>query len=1019
MTESVNFDDVARFVKDSPDVLGEVLYDEVSLEGLGIPENRKSEEESRHNNYGYRVIEFCKNLGIFILNGRVGQDRNCGRVTCNKSVDDIFMANPRLLATCKDFYVDTFNPLYSDKHSPVILSLQILNVETIESNPERDGVDAYDNGQARNKKPKWRHDMKGTFVENIDIDIVHDIDESLSNIERADHVAVKDVDVEIEKICKLFEKAASKAFPSSGPKKDFKEGRIKTPKKYKLKEWFTPECKEARKVFCKSHNKYRAEKSVENFKGMKLASRQYKQKMNKCYRKHKKAVDRKIRNLKSTDPKEYWKIVNPKSRVNSDVYKNISVEVLQKHFKNLSKAPPDHLEGEQLDLELNFECDVLNRRIEPSEISKAIRKLKNGKAKGIDEIGNEEIKATEEIMIDIYCKLFNIVFDSGVIPTVWSIGIIQALYKNKGDPKDPDNYRGITLLSCLGKVFTAVINNRLGEFAENNNLINKEQTGFRAGCSTIDHIFSLNCLLDIYLSKGQKIYCAFVDYKKAFDSVWGVGLWKKVLDANIKGKVIRVMMNLYDGAKSSVKTPTGVSESFACQMGVRQGENLSPFLFALFLNDLSNFMAENGSEGLKYLHHYSNCEFVRGLGYMLKLYVLLYADDTILFSDSAIGLQNGLNLMEIYCNQWKLVINGSKTKVVIFARGKARKDQGVFMYNGTQLEIVDDYTYLGVIFNYNGSFTKTKKRRVEQASKAMFGLIRHCKRMDLPMDISLELFDRMILPILLYGCEVWGFEDVSIVEKLHLKFIKIMLRVSKFTPSCMVYYESGCFPLRKTIQERMVNFWARLLCPQNEGKWCNILYNIVRDQHQHGYLQSKWCTFIKTTLNRCGLGYLWFNNTPVDSSWLKSMVKLSLEDQFKQNILMEINDHAGCVIYKTLCHEDDKYELKSYLLKLPDYLLYPLSAIRLGRNRLPGVIGRHKNVELEERYCKLCEKNDVGDEFHYLLECPVFKEERLKFLGRYFCHHPNMFKFSCAMRPISLKKLKNLAQFCRVILKKV
>lgn len=163
----------------------------------------------------------------------------------------------------------------------------------------------------------------------------------------------------------------------------------------------------------------------------------------------------------------------------------------------------------------------------------------------------------------------------------------QALYKNKGDTKDPDNYWGITLLSCLGKVFTAVMNNRLGNFAKNTGLINKEQAGFRPGCSTSDHIFALNCLLDIYLSKGQKLFCGFVDYKTAFDSAWRVGLWQKVLDANTKGKIIRVMMNHHDGTKSSVKTPNGVTEFVSCQMGVRQGENVSPFLFALFLNDLS------------------------------------------------------------------------------------------------------------------------------------------------------------------------------------------------------------------------------------------------------------------------------------------------------------------------------------------------------------------------------------------------------------------------------------------------
>ena len=663
---------------------------------------------------------------------------------------------------------------------------------------------------------------------------------------------------------------------------------------------------------------------------------------------------------------------------------------------------------------------MLNRRITPEEIQKVISSLKNGKAKGIDCIGNEEIKATENVMINVYCKLFNIVFDTGVIPTAWSVGVIQSLYKNKGAPEDPDNYRGITLLSCLSKVFTAVINNRLGEFAKSTNLISKEQAGFRPGCSTVDHIFALNCLLDIYLSKGQKLYCGFIDYRKAFDTVWRAGLWSKVLKSDINGKLIRVIMNLYDKAKSSIKTQYGTSESFPCQMGVRQGENLSPFLFALYLNDLASFMETEGSEGLKNLNHYSTCDFLKELGIRLKLFVLLYADDTILLSDSASGLQNGLNLMERYCDLWKLSINESKTKVVIFSRGKARKDPGVFLYRGTELEIVDDYTYLGITFNYNGSFTKAKKKRYEQASRAMFGLIRHCRKMDLSMDVCFELFDRMVAPILLYGCEVWGFEDISILERLHLKFAKIILKISKYTASCMVYNELGRFTIKKTVKERMVNYWAKLVSTNPVDKWCSLLFHIVRDQHEHGYLYSKWCSFVKLTLNECGLGYLW-NRTDFNLTWLKITLKMSLEDQFRQNILGEINEHPNCEMYRAFCHEDDRYEMQKYLLKLPDYLLQSLCAFRLGKNRFPGVRSRNKSFksDLEKSICKLCDRNALGDEYHYLLVCPNFHEDRLKYLGNYYCHNPNRTKFTSALRPISYKKLVNVAKFCGLLVKNV
>ena len=93
------------------------------------------------------------------------------------------------------------------------------------------------------------------------------------------------------------------------------------------------------------------------------------------------------------------------------------------------------------------------------------------------------------------------------------------LYKDKGSLNDPDNYRGITLLSCVGKLFTAVLNDRVTKYLDAVGGIGDEQAGFRQGHSTIDHIFALHAILNIYLSAGKRVYCAFIDYKKAFDFV--------------------------------------------------------------------------------------------------------------------------------------------------------------------------------------------------------------------------------------------------------------------------------------------------------------------------------------------------------------------------------------------------------------------------------------------------------------------------------------------------------------------
>lgn len=146
-------------------------------------------------------------------------------------------------------------------------------------------------------------------------------------------------------------------------------------------------------------------------------------------------------------------------------------------------------------------------------------------------------------------------------------------------------------MSCFGKLFTAVLNNRLNRYLENMNILNEEQAGFRKNYSTTDHIFNLKCLTDPYLFRGKKLYCAFIDYKKAFDSVYRVYLWQKLLSNNIDGNMFKIIHSLYANAKSCVKLGHLQSATFSSKVGVCQDENLSPIFFSIFLNDLTEFIS--------------------------------------------------------------------------------------------------------------------------------------------------------------------------------------------------------------------------------------------------------------------------------------------------------------------------------------------------------------------------------------------------------------------------------------------
>lgn len=178
--------------------------------------------------------------------------------------------------------------------------------------------------------------------------------------------------------------------------------------------------------------------------------------------------------------------------------------------------------------------------------------LKNNKSSSNDKIINEYIKYTSHIMLPIYVSIFNIVFDCGIIPESWLEGIIRLLNKNSGNPKSPENYRPITILSSFGKLFTAILNLRLNNFLQFHNILEENQAGFRGGYSTTDHIFTLHTLTEILKFKKKKLYCSFIDFSKAFDSVWRVGLWMKLLGNSINGKIFKTIYNLYQNIQSCV-----------------------------------------------------------------------------------------------------------------------------------------------------------------------------------------------------------------------------------------------------------------------------------------------------------------------------------------------------------------------------------------------------------------------------------------------------------------------------------
>jgi hypothetical protein len=461
---------------------------------------------------------------------------------------------------------------------------------------------------------------------------------------------------------------------------------------------------------------------------------------------------------------------------------------------------------------------------------------------------------------------------------------------------------------------------------------------------------------------------------------------------------------MYNGIKSYVSHGGDVTECFPCNIGVRQGENLSPFLFALYINDLEQYLQENNCDDLSCLRNIAETK----LDMFLKLFVLLYADDTILMAESEKSLQNALNVFGQYCLDWKLKVNFSKTKVIIFSKRHVNKLHNFTLF-GNVIEITKEYVYLGILFTNTGRFLKAQKRLCEQASRAMFSIFRKCRLLELPMDCKLKLFDQLVKPILLYGSEVWGFESSLLIERMHLKFCKYILGLKLSTPDFFVYGELGRHPLYIYINIRIVCFWANLILPKNYNKLSSIMFRIMYKLQLDGDVKFVLIESIKSVLYKCGLNNVWDQQLSPSVTWIKCNLHRLLVDQFNQTWRSRMTDSSKGNYYNLYKHV---LLIEDYTVLLPKDLRIVYTKFRTCNHRLPIETGRWHNIDRDNRMCNFCNQC-IGDEYHFLLCCPSLQNLRNLYLPPYYCKYPSIDKFVSLMSTKYLPLIVKTATFIK------
>ena len=845
-------------------------------------------------------------------------------------------------------------------HSPI---MTWLNINTVNTHSAATNIN-----DTLTRLPKqfiWENDSSQKFRAALQSNDLQNLIHDFLIDERPD----KDINTTLDEIENILTTAAKRCLKI----KIIRKRHIKISNK----KWFDKECRLKRHELRKIANlKHRDPLNTTLREEYHFVLKQYKslltQKKNQYYHtqltKLETAVD-------DPNSRNFWNCLKSMDdSVKENILPPVSEENWMSHFQTLHSNEPLNSHQEAIISELRTlenapaQSNSLNGLITELEIYTAAKKLKNNKSPFSDKLKNEMIKSSLNQLMPVYLKLFNTVLRSGTMPQTWCNGLITPIFKS-GTKSDPSNYRGICVSSCLGKLFCSILNQRLLEHVQSLEILHKSQIGFLANNRTADHVFTLRTIIDKYVNCHQtKVYACFVDFRKAFDSVWHDGLLYKLLQINVRGNFYNLIKSLYSNSTSSIKIGNNRTRPFRYARGVRQGCILSPLLFNLYVNDLAfsfnnvlsdPFILPNGT----------------------KLNSLFYADDLIILSRSKLGLQNCLNKLSSYCNSWMLSINPKKTKIMIFQRREKRSDYA-FHVGSEKIDIVQDYTYLGTRISSSGNFTLSLEHLRQKALHAFFSLRRHTDFNKLKPSIACKIFDSKILPILTYNSEVWGafvksdFKswDLSPIEKTHLQFCKRYLEVHNKASNIACRAELGKFPLIIDINKKILSY-LNYLHQKDENSIVRQALKISIDLYDNGK-NSFYSSVMK--INEY-YNFNHFNYSSLNDCKIKQYINI-MKQKYISHWNQTLQNSQKPSFYKTI---KNNYSPSTYLdLTRKDPLRKTLVKLRISCHKLRIETGRYDNIPRNERICNFCNCNKIEDETHFLLDCPAYSQVRGIFFSK-------------------------------------
>ncbi|KAK3571578.1 hypothetical protein QTP86_014149 [Hemibagrus guttatus] len=388
-------------------------------------------------------------------------------------------------------------------------------------------------------------------------------------------------------------------------------------------------------------------------------------------------------------------------------------------------------------------------KIRKDEVRKALKRMKSGKAVGPDDIPVEVWKCLGEAAVEFLASLFNRVLESERMPEEWRRSVLVPIFKNKGDVQSCSNYRGIKLMSHTMKLWERVVEARLRKVVE----ICEQQYGFMPRKSTTDAIFALRILMEKYRDGQRELHCVFVDLEKAYDRVPREELWYCMRKSGVAEKYVRVVQDMYERSRTVVRCAVGQTEEFKVEVGLHQGSALSPFLFAIVMDQLSEEVRQEPP------------------------WTMMFADDIVICSESREQVEENLERWRFALERRGMKVSRSKTEYMCV---NEREGSGTVRLQGEEVK-VQEFKYLGSTVQSNGECGKEVKKQVQagwNGWRKVSGVL--CDR-KISVRIKGKVYRTVVRPAMLYGLETVSLRkrQESELEVAELKMLRFSLGVTR------------------------------------------------------------------------------------------------------------------------------------------------------------------------------------------------------------------------------------------------